>query len=208
MCIPGLFGGNNGQDEAAAAARAEEAARQGRIAAGQKKIGEVFGQYDDSFYGNVSKAALDYYNPEVQRQYEQATKGLTYALARSGNLKSTSGATKLRELAEAKGRADVDISGRARDYANSVRSNVERSRSDLTSQLYASADPEGIYNSALTQSAAASATPSFDPLGNLFASYTALGANGLSAERAGYRGLGTGLFPTSSSSRGSSKVVA
>lgn len=200
MCF---FGGDNGAADAAAQARAEEAARQGRIAAGTERVNKVFGQFDDDYYKKVSDTALAYYRPEVDRQYTDARKGLTYNLARSGNLASTAGADQLRRLSEAKARSDVDIANRAQGYGTDVRKSVEGQRNDVLGNLYATADPDAAYSSATTAAQLAAAPPSYAPIGDLFSAFLTAGGNAVAAERAGYRGAGTGLF----TNRGSSRVV-
>jgi hypothetical protein len=200
-----IFGQDNSAAKAAEQARAEEAARQGRIASGMERVNSVFSQFDDPYYDKVSATALDYYKPEVERQYTDARKALTFNLARSGNLSSTAGADAFRKLNDAKGRTDVDIANRAQGYGTDVRRTVEGQRNDVTQGLYATADPEAAYSSASTAARLAQAPPSYSPLGDLFSAFVASGANAIAAERAGYRGASTGLF---NSSRGSSRVIA
>lgn len=199
------FGGDGGAKEAAERARAEELARQGRVSSGLARVNEVFGQFDDNYYKGVSDAALNYYQPEVDRQYTDARRAATYNLARGGKLQSTAGAEALRKLSEAKARTDVDIANRAQGYATDTRRNIEGQRNDVIGNLYASADPEAAYSSAVTAAELGRQAPTYSPLGDLFSAFIATGGNALAAERAGYRGLGTGLFSNRS---GSARVVA
>lgn len=203
MCI---FGGDNGAArEAAEQARAEEAARQGRISSGVERVNKVFGQFNDDYYKGVSDTALNYYKPEVERQYNDARRASIFNLARGGKLQSTAGADALRRLSEARARTDVDIANRAAGYANENRRAIEGQRGDVLNSLYATADPEAAYSSATTAAELGRKAPAYDPVGDLFSSFIASGANALAAERAGYRGVGTGLFSNRS---GSSRVVS
>ncbi len=204
MCI---FGQGDAAAKAAEQARAEEAARQGRITAGTERVNNVFGQFNDEYYKGVSDAALNYYKPEVDRQYGDARKALTFNLARSGNLQSTAGADAFRKLSDAKARTDVDVANRAQGYATDMKGKVEGQRGDVLNSLYATADPEAAYSSATNAASLASSAPAYTPLNDLFSAFVATGANAIAAERAGYRGAGTGLF-SSSSPKGSSRVVA
>lgn len=204
MCFPGLFG-DNGAADAAEQARAEEAARQGRISSGTERVNKVFGQFDDDYYKGVENAALNYYKPEVDRQYADARRATTFNLARGGKLQSTAGADALRKLSEAKARTDVDIANRAQGYATDTRKSIEGQRSDVLGNLYASADPDAAYSSAMTAADLGRKAPSYSPLGDLFSAFISTGGNALAAERAGYRGTGTGLF---SRNAGSARVVA
>ena len=197
------FFSDNSAQKAAEQARAEEAARQARISSGLERVNNVFGQFDDNYYKGVSDAALNYYQPEVDRQYNEARRAATYNLARGGKLQSTAGAEALRKLSEAKARTDVDIANRAQGYATDTRKSIEGQRNDVIGNLYASADPEAAYSSAVTAAELGRQAPTYSPLNDLFSTYITTGGNALAAERAGYRGFGTGLFQN----KGSAKVV-
>jgi hypothetical protein len=201
-----IFGQGDAAAKAAEQARAEEAARQGRIQAGTERVNTVFGQFNDDYYKGVSDAALNYYKPEVDRQYTDARKALTFNLARGGKLQSTAGADAFRKLSDAKARTDVDVANKSQGYATDVKGKVEGQRSDTLNSLYATADPDAAYSSATNAASLASSAPAYTPLNDLFSAFIATGSNAIAAERAGYRGAGTGLF--SSASKGSSRVVA
>ena len=205
MCIPGLFGQDKSAQNAAEQARADEAARQGRIQAGTERVNTVFGQFDEPYYTKVADTAKAYYQPEVERQYGDARKALTFNLARGGKLQSTAGADAFRKLSDARARADVDVASKAQGYATDMKGKVEGQRGDVLNSLYATADPDSAYSSATNAASLASSAPTYSSIGDLFSTFIASGANAIAAERAGYRGAGTGLF--SSSPKGSSRVV-
>lgn len=200
------FGAGSSSDNAAAQARAEEAARQARVSAGTARVGEVFGQFDEPYYKNVSDTALNYYKPEVDRQFTDAQRNLTFNLSRSGNLQSTAGADQRRRLQDAKARTDVDIANKAQGHATDARAKIEGQRSDVMNSLFATADPDSAMSSATNAASLAAAPQTFSPIGDLFSGLVATGANAIAAERAGYRGFGTGLF-ASSSPKGSARNV-
>ena len=52
-------------------AAAEEAARQKRIKEGLANIENVFSQYDQDFYDQTQDAYIDYYQPQLEDQYQK-----------------------------------------------------------------------------------------------------------------------------------------
>lgn len=194
--------------DAAAEARAAEAARQARITQGMSDIDQNFSQFDDTFYDTRKSAYTDYYNPQVDNQYEDARRKLVLALGRSGALQGSAGRNKLADLTEDYQMQRTAISDAANSYASSVRGDVERNRSELVSQLNASADPAAAASSAAARAAQLNTAAAFSPLADLFGQYAQMGATGLMAEGAGRRGFGLNLYGSGSGgSRGSSYNV-
>lgn len=194
-------------DNSAEIARKQEEERQARIAEGRTAIDNAFAQFDDPFYAQRQQEYLDYYIPQIERQYADTARQLKLALARSGNLNSGSGARQLGNLFERYNDIRAVYANNAIAHANQIRGNVESTRDDLYQQNRSAADP-----SAIAASAAARATPlagpsQLDPIGDLFSSALNLGAIGLQAERAGYPGLRTGFFKTPAGSSGRETVV-
>ena len=206
MCIPGLFGGPP-QDNSAAIARQAEEARQARIRAGQGQIDQTFSQFDDDYYGNVSKASDAYYMPQAEKQYADARRQLVLNLSRQGTLAGSAGARSMGDLDESYATQRGDLVNRGVAAGNEQRSNVERARSELMSQLNASADPGAVGAAAAARAQSLSAPPIFSPLGKLFADFANMGANAIGAERMGFRGTGTGLFTPGSPSSGSGSFL-
>ena len=129
------------QDNSAQIAAEREAKRQQDIAAGRSRIDEAFGQFNDPYYQGVEKSYLDYYNPQVDSQYEDAQRKLKLNLARTGNLNSGSGARQLGDLTRAYTDQRTAISGQAIDQANKQRGTVEQTKGELYNQNTAAADP-------------------------------------------------------------------
>lgn len=184
------------QDNSAAEARQQEQERQDRIRAGQGQIDAAFAQYDEPFYSTASQNYLDYYNPQLDDQYDKARRDVAFGLARSGLSESTAAADKYAELDKAKGTAAQQIAGGASDYAQGLRNKVESSKSSLYDLNTSAADPTAISSrlSAATQDLSAPTT--FSPLGEVFASFLNQGANALNFAGRGYDVLGAGLGPT------------
>ena len=89
---------------------------------------------------------------------------------------------------------------------NTARADVERNKSELYAQNRSAADPSAASSGALARAGTLQAAPSYEPLGNVFADFVNNLGTGVAAERAGYKGLGLGLFNDKSGS-GSSRVI-
>ncbi len=155
--------------------------------------------FDDNYYSGIRKAFTDFYLPRVDEQYDKANRGLTYKFANTGNLNSSAGANNIANLFRDYNRERASIGDRALGAEKDLRSNVEQNRSELISQLQATADPEAAAISS-TARAKALATPApYSPLGDLFQQYTGALANSVALQNLGYKGSGM-KFPGSSSS--------
>lgn len=201
-----MFGGKNGGGGEAKRARAEEAARQAEIRRGMGEIDKTFGQFDDGFYGGRREAYMDFATPQLEDQFQKATEALTFALARSGNLDSSSRSDQMGELAKLYDTNRQQITDQALDYETQARDSVEGARSDLTRTLNATGDAEAAANSALSRASILSRTPAFSPIGDLFAKFTQGLGTQAAYERAGaidprFGGrYDTGLFGSPASS--------
>lgn len=189
----------------AAQARADEVARQDRIRAGTSSINDTFGQFDDEYFGGLRQSFVDYARPQLDDQMSDARKQLTFALARSGNLDSS---TRGEQSADLQERYDLnlqDIADQGREYETTARNNVEQARGDLVAQLQLTGDNTGAANAALSRARALSTPPTYSPLGQLFQDSTAMLSQQAAFERAYAAGYGpkprfnTGLFGTSNS---------
>lgn len=203
MCIGSRGGGDNG----AAATRAAEEARQARIADGMKRIGDVFSQFNDEYFGKRSQAYLDYATPQLDDQYTDAKKQVVYALDRKGQLNSSTGAETFAKLQKQYDTEGLAIKSRASDLATQARGDVERNRADVVAQLQGTADPTAAANAALARAGLLTAQPSFSPIANVFANLTALAAQTRLADEARNGTGGTRLFQSGASRASSGRVV-
>lgn len=200
MCMGDAPGGG-GSDDAAQEAREAEERRQANIRRGKSNIDSTFERFDDSFYGGIEGDALGFYEPELDRQYQDALRAVTLGLARSGNLAASAGNSKLEDLEESLQRNQTLIADRSRSYGNQARSDIEAARSELYAQNTAAADPSAASANAIARADVLSQPPVFSPLEALFAEFTANLANSVRAEQQGFVGTGTGLFsPTKTKS--------
>jgi hypothetical protein len=184
-----------------------EAERQGDITRGQKSINENFKQFDDAYYDGYKQDYVDFYNPQLDKQFGDATGKLTAALAGRGTLASTVGIGKYGDLQEEKDLASTTIANDAADAANSLRGSVEDSKANLYSLNESAADPKAANNLALGQATALVAPPTYDPLGQVFANFLAPFASGISGASGGTTGRSySSIYPSSPSGSGSGKV--
>lgn len=200
-----MGGGGKGGGGAADAARAEEARRQAAIRDGTAQIDNIFGQqFNDGFYQGRRQSYLNYAKPQLEQQYGDALKELTFALDRAGTTNSSIRAEKMGDLQRLYDTNTRSVSDTALNFENEARNNVERARGDLISQLNASADVSSAVTGANNRAAALSAPPGYSPLGQLFAAFTGgLGAQAQAERTAALTGAkpryNTGLFAPSSS---------
>lgn len=196
------MGGSNSGAREARMARADEAARQERIRQGTQRIGTVFdSQFNDQFFDGRRQAYVDYATPQVEDQFADAQKQLTFALARGGNLNSSARAEKAADLQKRFDITTQEVADKGLSYANEARSAVEGARSDLVGMLNATGDAEGAANSAISRASALSQPAAFSPLTQLFSDFTAgLGQQAALERAAAFSGgqvqprFNTGLF--------------
>lgn len=200
------MGKKGGSQKQANIARYEEQQRQDNIRAGTSRIDQLFnGQFTDDYFNKQRDSFLNYANPQLESQYGDAQKELTYSLARSGLLDSSVRAEKEAELQKKYDLNKQQIADQALSYSTDARNNVEKSRSELIGLLNATGDAEGAANSAIARSQALSQPQAYSPLTQLFADFTSgLGqqaaierANAASAAYGGgqtYGRYNTGLF--------------
>lgn len=144
--------------------------------------------FDDDFFNGLKKSYLDYADPQLEDQYGDANKQLTFALARSGNLDSSARAEKQSDLQKLYDTQKRAVADKALGYETSSRNAVEDARANLISTLNATGDQQGAVNSALARASALSQPPAYDPLGQLFVDFT----NGLGIQAAQERSYAAG----------------
>lgn len=199
--MPG--GGGKSANAQAAQARADEEARQARIRAGTASIDETFGQFNDDYFGGLRDSYVNFARPQLDDQMGDARKQLTFALARSGNLDSSTRGEQSADLQKTYDLNLQDIADRGREFETTARDNVEQARGDLVSQLQLTGDNTGAANAALSRAKALSTPPPFSPIGQLFQDSTAMLSQQAAFERAYAAGYGpkprvtTGLFGSS-----------
>jgi hypothetical protein len=185
------------KDRSAEIAAQQEAKRQAAIRDGTTAIDNTFSQFNDDFYGNRTKAHSEYYLPELDRQYKQATDRLVNSLG--GNMSGSEGAKALGELTRQYEQQKASIINSGLNYGNEARLNTANQRAQLISQLEGGGSVQNAGALATNYAKALGSQNNFSPLGNLFGSATAQGANAMLAPANGYAPVDTGFF----NSRGS-----
>lgn len=144
--------------------------------------------FNDDFFDARKQAYLDYADPQLQDQYNDANRQLTFSLARSGLLDSSARGEKLGDLQKLYDSQKQAIADKALSYETSARNSVEDARANLIQTLNATGDAEGAANSALARSQALSQPDAYSPLGQLFTDFT----NGLGIQAAQERSYAAG----------------
>jgi len=169
------FGG--GKDNSAAIAaqqdaqmKADEAARQDKIKAGQSKIDEAFGQFNDPYFTGYQQTYTDYYRPQIADQYKEARGKLIAALAGRGVLNSSIGGNALARVEKQRADAEGAVANQAVDATNNLKGQVEQTKTNLYNLNRSAADPEGIAARATGEATAIAAPQALSPLGQVFAS--------------------------------------
>ena len=151
----------------------------------QYDTGEKSGGFDDAFYNKYKQAVLDYYQPQVDKQYSDAKKQAVYGLGRSGNLISSAANDLNADLATQNAVNVAGVRNQADTAAGDLRSQVNTEEQKAVSQLYATEDPEVAAQQSLASVRDISnTTPQMSPLSALFNVATIGGANVLK----GYQG--------------------
>lgn len=127
------------------------------------------GGFGSEFYDKFKQANLDYYQPELARQYATANSGLNYSLARAGQLQSSTAGDKLADLVYEHDVNNAQISSKADAATAGLRDTVSANKQAAINQLYSTEDPSLAANTATGMVRNVELTqPSFSPIGELF----------------------------------------
>lgn len=188
---------DGGAGAAAKQARADEAIRQANIRAGTNQINQTFdGQFTDGFYDKQRQNYLTFQLPQLDDQYGNAQRTLTYALARDGNLNSSTRGFQQGQLQKTYDTARTNVADQAQSYANTARSNVEQARSNLIATLNATGDATQAANSASSQATILAQPAAYSPLADVFAAGSSAAAQQALLERNRVLGGAGGTYNT------------
>jgi hypothetical protein len=197
---------DGGAGKQANIARMEEAQRQATIRQGTDQINSTFdSQFTPDFFNKQRDNFLAFQLPQLDGQYGDAQRQLTFNLARNGNLDSSTRGFQQGQLQKTYNTQRTTVADNANSYANSARSNVEQARNNLISTLNATGDATQAASSATNQAAILAQPAAYSPLVDAFATTTGALASQAQADRAAaiangtYTG-GSGLFGTSGGS--------
>lgn len=175
---------DGGAGKQANQARADEQIRQSNIRAGAEQINQTFnGQFTDDFYNKQRDNYSAFQMPQLDDQYANAQRSLTYALARDGNLNSSTRGFQVGQLQKTYDTARTNVADQAQSYANTARSNVEQARSGLISSLNATGDATQAANSAASQAAVLAQPAAYSPLADVFSAVSSAASQQALLER-------------------------
>jgi hypothetical protein len=136
----------------------------------QYDTGQRTGGFDDAFYNDYKQKVLDYYQPDEQRQYDEAQRDLTYNLARAGTLQSSTAGDKMGELAYNDALQKANIVANANTQTGNLQNQIQSNKESLINQLYATDDPTLTANLAESSAQASRLQdPMLTPAASLFA---------------------------------------
>ena len=154
-------------------AAAEEAARQKRIKEGLANIENVFGQYDQDFYDQTQDAYIDYYQPQLEDQYQKGLQELQYALARSGRLNRSSTDTyKKAQAAQDMEVQKQDLASKSLAAAGQSEADVQAAKEKMIKLNLANADPDLAASLSASQASLLNQPPKYDQLVDVFSDIT------------------------------------
>lgn len=166
-------------------ARAREEQRQQRIRGGRKNIDQAFGQLtdpNDTFYARYGQAISDYYKPQLDKQYGDANRELTYRLADAGTLRSSGAAEATADLSQQNDLNIANMNSKIDSAKADLRNRVSSEKNTAINQLYATEDPDMALTTALNGVKQINlAQPDLSPLANIFNVATVGAANAMKA---------------------------
>lgn len=148
----------------------QEEERKANIAAGRTKIDSAFSNFNDGYYNTYKNNYLDFYNPQLDKQFGNTNRSLTYALAGRGLLDSSVGAEAVGDLFKRYLDEKSNVTGAAQDAANQLKSGVESTKSNLYTLNESASDPQTVANRAIGEASAIAMPQSYTPLQDVFAS--------------------------------------
>lgn len=203
------FSSGSSADNIAQQQRADETAREQRINSGMASIANIFGGFNDDFYKKRYGDYMSYATPQIDQQAGKQRAQMIFDLARTGNLDSSAAADKSAELTETTNQQKINAANEGLNQENSLRSQVEGTRSNLVSELNATGNDQAASDAAMRATQNLNQPAGFSPLAGMFNDF----ANSLSmiGSRAGngysgFMGGGSGV-PLFSTGAGSQRVI-
>jgi hypothetical protein len=139
--------------------------------------------FDNDFYKQRRDAYLEFANPEVDTQYGDANKQLTFALSRAGTLDSSTAADRFAKTEQQYSDARRRIADAADDQASQARQAVGNERSHLTQLVQATGDPSASLAGVGDILTSLRTNPVYDPVGPVFQNVTAGVGNYMQGQR-------------------------
>jgi len=198
MCLGG--GGSVPPDNSGQIAADQQAKKDANVKAGKAAIYKIFGdgttdnpgQFGQDYYDKVAKNYEDYYNPQLNTQYQNALNQLTLQLGQQGILSSSEGNRQLALLNQNNNTQKQTIANNALSQSTAAKQAVSNEMNTLLQQNETAADPSEAAISAAQGAQAVQSTPTYSPLGSVFAGLLGQGTNALSIQQGGLAGTNNG----------------
>ena len=129
-------------------------------------INKAFQGFNEPFYQNVSNSYLQQALPQLQTQFQDAAKNLTFQQARQGfKPGSTPATTQAAMLSGQQAQAQSALGQQATDEANKMRTQVAQEQQALIGQAGTALDPQALIQQAMTTAAGTAGPLTFAPIG-------------------------------------------
>ena len=207
-------------DNSGAIAQQQEAQNQATIAKDTGEVNDTFSnEFTPDYYNNITNSYENYYNPQLDQQYQNTLNSLTGQLGQQGILQSTEGQRQLALLDQAYQTQKQTVASNAANAAQQQKQNVAQQQNTLLAQATAAADPTSLATQAANTASSLASPVNYSPLGSVFSGLLGQGTNALSIQQGGLPSTTTsgsgGFSPNyvyggasgSSGSSGSSNIV-
>lgn len=180
--------------------RQQQQQQQLLINTGLGQIDTAFQGFTPGFYKARANAYTQAALPQFQQQYQNQLGNLMFRLGNQGLLKSSAGRTLGNALSNYANIQKANIASQGIAASQDLRRQVEQTRSNLVSQLEASADPTSAAQQATSMAASFAAPSPLPAIGNLFSDWANIyGTQRQTAAIQPFIGRGLGLAPAGSS---------
>lgn len=150
-------------------ARTQEDDRQARLQAASDKINKQFKQFGSDYYNKYRQAVLDYYNPDVDKQYNKTRQQAIFDYARAGTLGSSQANETFADLQNQYDVNKANVVAKADTATGTQKKAVGDQKNAVIAQLYSTENPNVAANTATnTVRTLANAAPDLSPIGELF----------------------------------------
>lgn len=188
MCL----GGSAPKDNSGQIAAEQEAKRQATVQQDTGLVNDAFTKsFTPDYYNNITNSYENYYNPQLDQQYQNTLNSLTSQLGQQGILQSTEGNRQLGLLKQSYDTQKQTVANNAANAAASAKQNVASQQNTLLSQANQASDPTALASQTAASVGSINTQPTFSPLGSVFASLLGQGTNALSIQQGALPSSGT-----------------
>jgi hypothetical protein len=157
----------NFQMQMANAQRQAEQARANRVNQGMSLIDSRF-NFGNNFFREREQDYLNWANPQLDEQYQDAQKQLTFGLSRMGHGQGSQTMTdRWGRLEQDNAQNRANIADQAKDVSNQARGLIGQQRAQLINLAQMAADPSAVRNQIGRSMSDVQAYKGFDPTSNL-----------------------------------------